>query len=827
MCALGVVMAGVLYLHFAPSLPPVSSLGDVHLQVPLKIYTSDHKLIAEYGSERRAPIDYDQIPPRMVQAFISAEDSRFFEHPGVDYQGILRAAIHLLLTGRKTQGGSTITMQVARNYFLSARKTYTRKIREIFLALEIDHRFSKQDILQLYLNKIYLGNHAYGVAAAAKAYYGKKPGQLTLAQTAMIAGLPQAPSADNPINNPEHAKARRDYVLTRMRALGFITRQEFKKAVAEPVTAQLQSRTQQVSAGYLAEMARQKLIDMVGEKAAYTGGYKIITTVNSKRQHEAVMALRGDLIAYSKRHGYRGPEAHISMSRFGGMDAAERQSQWRDLLSQRASVPPLVAALVISVGHRSAEVFALGQGRVKLGWDALSWARRYKDNYHVGPPPRTAGQVIRPGDIVRLMPTGDSKNPWRLSQLPAVQGALVSLNPDNGAVQSLVGGFSYKLSKYNRAVQAKRQPGSSFKPFVYSAALSKGFTPATLISNAPIVYNDTADHKSWRPENYEQDFTAPVRMRVGLMHSINLVSIRILRDVGIDYARHYATRFGIPLKTMPSNLSLALGSLSVSPFEMARAYSVFANGGYLVDPFFIKEILGPNGKVVYRPHIAVACSSCFKTPVEPDAGSVQLAPVPTGNEKSSQTDQSSDFGVKAAAAGTAPAVPPFVSPAPRVITADNAYLMTSMLHSVITGGTGRAALKLGRKDLAGKTGTTNNQKDAWFSGFDSDLVTTAWVGFDALKSLGYAETGARAALPMWISYMGAALKGVPNATMPRPPGLVSVKIDPNTGERAPAGDRQAIFEIFRKDNVPRQEAASGGQGGSQSGGKGWVQKLYH
>lgn len=846
---LGVVATGALFLYYSPQLPSVSSLGDVHLQVPLKIYTSDNKLIAEYGAERRAPIKYDQIPPRMVQAFISAEDGRFFEHPGVDYQGILRAAVHLALTGRKTQGGSTITMQVARNFFLTSKKTYSRKIKEIFLALEIDHRFSKQDILQLYLNKIYLGHHAYGVAAAAQTYYGKKPDKLTLAQTAMIAGLPQAPSADNPIDNPKHARARRDYVLKRMRDLDFITHKAYEAALAEPVTAQLQAQPSTVSAGYVAEMARQKLIDMVGEKAAYTGGYKIVTTINSQDQQAAVQALRDDLIDYSQRHGYRGPEAHVDMSRYQGLTAQERQSQWNDLLSKRVQVPPLVSALVVSVKGRTAQVFVLNQGMVTLGWDALKWAKPYKDSHHMGPAPSKASDVVKPGDVVRVLATGDKQHPWRLSQVPAVQGALVSLNPHDGAIQALMGGFAYGLNKYNRALQAERQPGSSFKPFVYSAALAKNFTAATLISNAPIVYEDQTQDQSWRPENYEQNFTAPVRVRVGLMHSINLVAIRILRDIGIDYARHYATRFGIPLDSMPSNLSLALGSLSVSPLEMARAYAVFANGGYLIDPYFIKEILGPDGKVVYRPHITLACTTCFATKVEKQSqeqdANVKTAPLAQGPQ--AQPDpphQDAAHGQAAAPSGLTKAsespsapqvgpVPAFVSPAPRVITADNAYLMTSMLHSVITGGTGRAAMKLGRKDLAGKTGTTNAQKDAWFSGFNSDLATTTWVGFDQLQSLGYDETGAHAALPMWMQYMGAALKGMPEATMPRPPGLVTVKIDPSTGKLAGSGDAHTMFETFRQDNVPQAHsaAASGGKGSNGNGknnssGKGWVERLY-
>lgn len=822
---IGVLAAGGLWLYLAPQLPSIASLGEVHLQAPLRVYTADGELIGQFGAERRAPLNYDQIPSQMVHAFLAAEDDRYFEHPGVDYQGILRAAINLVLTGRKTQGGSTITMQVARNFFLSNQKTYIRKIKEILLALEIDHKYSKERVLQLYMNKIYLGNRAYGVGAAAQIYYGTQPAGLTLAQTAMIAGLPKAPSALNPIADPQRARQRRDYVLRRMRELDFITAAQYHKALAEPVTAQLQFDHTTVDADYVAEMARRKVVGMLGD-SAYTEGYTAVTTIDSRRQKAANAALRSDLLAYAKRHGYRGPETHIDLNAPAQGDtpdaaaAVSRETRWKELLLGRPSAGPLVPALVVAVSGKTAKVFTVDHGYVTLGWGAMSWAKPHKSNGGVGPAPKNASQVLAPGDVIRLLPTTDDKQPWRLAQIPKVEGALVSLDPHNGAIQALIGGFDFALSRFNRVTQAKRQPGSSFKPFLYSAALAHGFTPASLINDAPVVYDDPSLKDAWRPENYEKRFRGPTRLRVGLIHSLNLVSIRLLRAIGIDFARDYITRFGIPKDSLPRNLSMALGTAILTPLQMARGYAVFANGGYLVDPYLLQSITGPDGKKVYQAQPTVAC--------EPDECR-KIAGLQTVST-SLVTRPDTEIAASVRPGAQSPAQPT-ARPAPRVITPQNAYLMTSMMQDVINHGTGRAALSIGRTDLAGKTGTTDDQVDAWFSGFDSRLVTTAWVGFDQPQPLGFGETGAHAALPMWIQYMNVALDGVPASTMPRPPGMVTVRIDPKTGKLANANTPNAIFETFRVDNAPVATAVSDGNGdgsGAATGGgsNGWVEKLY-
>ncbi len=816
---LGVLAVAGLWLYFAPRLPSIASLGDVHLQAPLKIYTADGVLIGQFGAERRAPLDYDQVPPQMVQAFLAAEDDRYFEHPGVDYQGILRALMNLVLTGRKSQGGSTITMQVARNFFLSNEKTYVRKIKEILLALEIDHRYSKQRVLQLYLNKIYLGNRAYGVGAASQIYYGKTPAELTLAQTAMIAGLPKAPSTMNPIAAPQRARSRRDYVLRRMRELDFITTAQYRKALAEPVTAQIQYNPVHLDAHYVAEMARRQVVDMVGD-TAYTDGYTAVTTIDSHRQKAANAALRDGLLAYSRRHGYRGPETQVDLDAPSAGDTAEaasavdRKTYWTELLQGRPDAGPLIPALVLSVGDKSAKVFTVDHGDVTLDWKAMSWAKPYKSATSVGPAPTSAADVVAPGDVVRLLATGDDEHPWRLAQIPAVEGALVSLDPRNGAIQALIGGFDFSLSHFNRATQAMRQPGSAFKPFLYSAALAHGFTPASLVNDSPVVYDDPSLDKAWRPENYESRFHGPTRLRVGLVHSLNLVSIRVLRAIGISFARDYISRFGIPIDALPNNLAMALGTATLSPLQVARGYAVFANGGYLIDPYVLQSVTGPDGREVYHAQPVEACEAgdCGKDDgLQTVSASLETRPVP---------DVSAAPPPLAAVSGP--------RPAPRVISAQNAYLMNSMMSDVIRLGTGRAARTLGRDDLAGKTGTTNDQVDAWFSGFDGRLVTTTWVGFDQPQTLGHGETGAHAALPMWVQYMGAALEGVPSSTMPRPPGMVTVRIDPVTGKLASANTPNAIFETFRAGRAPTGTATSGGRGDSTADddSKSWVEQLY-
>lgn len=847
--SLGVLFTAAAYLYFAPNLPDVTALRDVQFQVPLKIYSADGKLMAEYGEKRRDPLQFDQIPPELVHAFLSAEDARFYEHPGVSIRGLLRATYELIRTGQKRQGGSTITMQLARNFFLTDRKTYTRKIRELFLALKIEKALTKDQILELYLNKIYLGNRAYGVGAAAHVYYGKNVKDLTLAQMAMIAGLPKAPSAFNPIANPQRARERRAYVLTRMHDLGYITTAQFQSAMQQPITAALHGTNIQVHAPYVAEMVRADMVQRYGDRA-YTDGFKVYTTVRAKLQADANRALRDDLIAYTERHGYRGPETRVKLDPttlkafLTAMQAANQDkvqatsaqpdvSAWDAILQQHQPVGGLESGLVIGVDAKSAQVY-LGPGQmITLGWDGLSWARPFINRNVVGRLPSTASDVVKPGDVIRVR---KADGHWQLTQVPQVSGALVSLDPDDGGIVALVGGFDYYESKFNRVIQAMRQPGSSFKPFIYSAALHKGFTPATLINDAPVVIKDSALERVWRPENYEKRFNGPTRMRIGLVDSLNLVSIRILQAIGIDYALKYAARFGFDPSRLPHNLTLALGSASVTPLEMATGYSVFANGGYRVKPYYIKRIVAGDGSVLYYADPPTVCEpNCPTVPEKPGAPSATIpaslpgtnatnaVPVPVSVLPTNAT-QAAPIGVSL----DSPVGPPPVKPAKRVITAGNDYQMISMLKDVIRLGTGRAALSLHRTDLAGKTGTTNEQVDAWFSGFDSRLVTTAWVGFDDNEPLGHAETGARAALPMWMAYMGAALKGVPESTVPQPPGIVTVKIDPKTGLLARPGESDAVFETFRANRVPKADNPinTAGTEATTQGDHGLTQQLY-
>jgi penicillin-binding protein 1A len=821
----GAILLGAAYLYLAPKLPSIENLKDVQLQVPLRVFTADHKLIAEFGEKRRTPVKYQDVPDRMIKAFLAAEDDRFFQHPGVDYQGILRAVIHLIKTGQKGQGGSTITMQVARNFFLSREKTFTRKLNEIFLALKIERELTKEEILELYLNKIYLGNRAYGVQAAAHVYYGVGIDQLTLAQTAMIAGLPKAPSRFNPIINPSRALERRGYVLGRMHALGFITDSQYKSAMQEPVSATLHALNVEVPAPYVAEMVRADMVQRYGTDA-YTAGYQVYTTLNAAHQREANQALRDALLAYDQRHGYRGAEKHIDLAQQPDQDS------WNKLLSDLPVVGGLLPGLVTKVEDKSITVYLGKDGSIQIGWDGLHWARRYIDDNHRGPTPKKAGDILKPGDVVRVQRIGDAK--WRLAQIPQVSGALVSLNPRDGAIEALVGGFDYYQSKFNRVTQARRQPGSSFKPFIYSAALNKGFTAASLINDAPVVFNDPALESTWRPENYSGRFFGPTRLREALVHSRNLVSIRLLQSIGVSYAIKYASRFGFPAGELPRNLSLALGSASVTPLQLATGYAVFANGGYRVKPYYIRRILNEDGAVLFRSDPAVACPHCDqksaggtqanKTAPAADAANAQPEAPAAPAAGSTSADDGNEDSVPA---GTATDVPP-THLAPRIITPQNDYLMISMMRDVIRHGTGRAAMRLGRHDLAGKTGTTNDQRDAWFSGFNSDLVATVWVGFDQVHPLGRHETGARAALPAWISYMGAALRGVPEKPLDQPPGLVTVRIDPVTGLLASNTTPNAIFETFRTAHVPKQVAQSKPAAGSdrQGGTSGIPQQIF-
>jgi penicillin-binding protein 1A len=766
---LGIASAAGLAWYVLPQLPEIETLKDVRMQVPLRVYSEDHSLIAEFGEQRRIPVSLNEVPDTMIKAILAAEDDRFYQHPGVDWQGILRAAIQLLKTGEKTQGGSTITMQVARNFFLTREKTYLRKLNEIFLAFKIEKELSKDDILSLYLNKIYLGQRAYGVAAAAQVYYGLPLSELTLPQFAMLAGLPKAPSTTNPVSNPDRALERRNYVLQRMLDEGFISREEYQAAANAPVTAKLHSPAIEIEAPYVAEMVRQDLIEKYGDDT-YTSGFRVVTTIRDRNQAAANEALRKGLQAYDERHGYRGPEHHYEIE--SNMDAGT----WKNLLQSFPVLGKLYPALIVSVQDQSANAYLIDNGLVTIEWPGMSWARRYISENYRGPAPKNAAEVVQAGDVIRLSPNADGT--WRLAQLPDVEGGLVSMRPADGAILALVGGFDFLRSKFNRITQANRQPGSGFKPFIYSAALEAGYTAASLINDAPVVFEDPGIEDVWRPENYSRQTYGPTRLREALTHSRNLVSIRLLHAIGIPFAIDYIARFGFDIERLPKNLSLSLGSGAVTPWELARAYSVFANGGFLIDPYFIKQIYTEAGEVLFEANPAIACPEC-----DPATSGFQL----TDNSAGLPTPDQNQ-----------------VRYAKQVIDPENVWIMNSIMRDVVLHGTARRALELDRRDLSGKTGTTNDQRDTWFSGFNSQVVAVSWLGFDKFLPLGSGETGSRAALPIWIDYMRVALEGMPESILDRPPGLVFARIDPKTGKLALPDSTNAIFEVFSSKFTPKE-----------------------
>ncbi len=916
---LGVIAAAGVYLYLAPDLPSVEKLKEVRLQEPLRIYSRDNRLIAEYGEKRRAPLPISAIPEPVKQAFLASEDDRFNEHPGVDYQGLLRAAFNQLLTGDRSQGGSTITMQVARNFFLTREKTYLRKINEIFLALRIEKELSKDNILELYLNKIYLGRRAYGVAAAAQAYYGVDINELNLAQIAMIAGLPKAPSAFNPVANPERARLRRDYVLGRMLDLEMISEPEYEEAMNAPITAGAYEVPVDAEAPYLAEMVRAEMVERFGEEA-YTSGLKVYTTLDSSLQAAANNALRNGLLDYEQRHGFRGPAKRVQMpdgmehisiyieqaetpvvesspepdSEFGPAaefppETAEQQAdaaiapesaesitqqletefelsekEADTLLDETGRYGNIRPAVVLSFADREepepkaddakqeteeepvsltyANLY-IGEGEfAELDYTAIQWAKPRISVDQQGPEPKSIRDVLQIGDVVwvRSVEAGI----WHLTQLPQVEGALASLDPQSGAILSLVGGFDFFKSKFNRAVQAKRQAGSSFKPFIYSAALDNGFTAASIINDAPVVFDDPALEGKWRPENYSGKFFGPTRLREGLVKSRNLVSIRLLIALGIGKARAYARQFGLPEESLPRDLSLVLGSGILTPLELASAFAVFANQGYRVEPFFMDRIENSDGKTIWLADYRVACLECFVETIDPvllELDYIVEWPEPElpegaeadveGSEVADSTDQQpaapepdtpelSDESVEQQGTELAQAsendeqfqkeipVPKrVVGQAEQVLSPQVSHIMNSMLRDVITRGTGVRARVLGRNDLAGKTGTTNDQHDAWFSGYNHQNVSTVWVGFDSHQPLGAKEAGSRAALPVWIDYMRLATADIKERPPAQPEEMVTIRIDAKTGLLATSDTDEAIFEIFRAENVPETTAA--------------------
>ncbi len=785
----GTMLGTAVFLYLSPNLPSVDVLRDVQLQTPLRVFTRDGELIGEFGEMRRTPLKFEEIPPLFVKALLAAEDDSFFQHHGVDFKSLTRAATQLAVSGHIQTGGSTITMQVAKNYFLSYERTFARKFNEILLAVQIERELSKNEILELYLNKIFLGNRAYGVEAAAQVYFGKSLNQLTLAQWAMIASLPKAPSSLNPIANPERALARRNWILGRMRNLHYITQAEFELAVQEPTGASFHGLIQSVEAGYVAEMVRQEMLQRFGSKA-YTEGYVAYSTIDSKQQLAARRAVADGLLAYSQRHGYRGPESRLQPA---------TEAEWQKSLRRLPDLAGLRAAAVTRVGDKSFTALLSDGRHITVEWDnGLATARKYLDIDGRGPSPQQAADVVAIGDIVRLRE--DAKQQWELLQLPAAQSALVSLDADSGAIQALVGGFDFLHSKFNRVTQAQRQPGSSFKPFFYTAALEHGFTPATIINDAPIVFEDAGLENTWRPENDEGKFYGPTPLRKALYKSRNVVSIRVLQRLGIERAINYVQRFGFTKAQLPRNFSLALGTLSATPMQMATAYSVLANGGFRVQPYVLDKVLDRDGNTIYQAQPALACNEC----TAPDPGADALS-------------TPAEASITLANAPVAPAIAP-TNVAPRVLDARIQFLINSLLQDVVRRGTATAASTMGRNDIGGKTGTTNGPTDAWFSGYSGGVVTTAWLGFDQNTPIGKKEFGSTAALPIWMDYMRVALKDRPERIFRQPEGVVSLRIDPHTGLRAQPGQSDAEFEYFLEENQPTEESTyvpgATGEGGA-------------
>jgi penicillin-binding protein 1A len=784
---LGAIGLAGCYIYIEPSLPSVDAMRNVEMQVPLRVYTRDGDLIAQIGEQRRIPVTWDQIPDLVKHAFLAAEDDRFFQHHGIDYQGVLRAVIVDVISGDRAQGASTITQQAARQLFLTLDKTWRRKVQEAFLTYRMEHEFSKQEIFALYLNVVFFGERAYGVAAAAETFYGRPLEELSVAQAATLAGIVQLPSRYNPIVNPQFARARRTYVLRRMKELGYIDAAAAAAANAEPVEARTHAPLYDVDAQYVAEMARQEVRRRFGPKAE-TAGYRVYTTIDGRLQTAANRAVRLGLIEYDRRYGWRGATAHVDVA------AGAEPSDLEDLLDEYTPVGPLLPAVVVTVEGQSANVYAKDTGFQQLDWEGLAWARRQLDDERTGPAPKSAADILTRGDIIYIYT--DGRHAAQLVQVPEAQAALVSMNPDDGSVAALVGGFDYFTNKFNRAVQAKRQPGSSFKPFLYSAALENGFTAASVLPDAPIVIEGSGMETSWRPKNSHGDFGGPMRLREALAQSRNLVSIRLLRQVGIDYAMNYVTRFGFAKDSLPNNLTMALGTMQIAPLDLAAAYATFANGGFRVAPYYIDRIEDVSGKVLWQADAPIACLPCEQT--------ADLSTVPL-KDASAATLAAAD----AIRGGAGPLTAPRL--APRVISAQNDYIMTDMMADVIRHGTGRRALVLGRSDLAGKTGTTDDARDAWFNGFNSRLVTTVWVGFDQERSLGESEEGARTALPIWIRYMREALKAVPPQKLPMPDGLVQLRVSPQTGTLVSAENPDGMLETFMVNHLPGTGTPANGQ----------------
>lgn len=782
---MGVTTIAVLYWLIEPDLPSVQALRDVRLQVPLGVYSADGKLIAQFGETRRYPVKIEDVPLRVRNAFIAAEDAHFYQHHGIDIQGIARAVWLLATTrDRRVPGGSTITQQVAKMFFLSSEYSYRRKITEIFLALKMERELTKDEILELYLNKSFFGNRAHGIAAAAEFYYGKSLADLSLAEAATLAGIPKFPSSGNPIVNPARALIRRGYVINRMLEEGFVTPMEAKAAHDEPERAHPHEPPTELDAPWLAEMARRDAIERFGDQALIDG-FRLFTTVDSKAQEAANQATRRALLEYDRRHGWRGVEGKQPLQ------SPDQPEHWRELLKDYGPVIGLLPAIVLRVDDGLAEL-GLGDGQtLALNLESLSWTREYLSENRRGAAPTSVKQRLAPGDIVRV--ERDAEGEWQLSQLPKAQGALVALDWDSGAIRAMTGGFSFSLNKFNRATQAQRLPGSSFKPFVYAAAFERGFTPASIVLDAPVVFNDRGSGKTWQPQNDNEEFAGPMRLREAMVSSRNLVSVRVLDAVGVSFARRFIQNFGFPPETLPENLSLALGTSAEPPLAMARGYAAFANGGYLIEPYLVNRIEDRDGQVIFRANPVRACLSCPER-----VGSVAANTAGDGfNLGPSAAD---DTGVEAADSDED--AQPLVL-AEQAVDARTAFLVNSLLRDVVRRGTGSRAMVLGRGDLGGKTGTTNEHRDGWFSGFGGPYVVTAWMGMDDFSSLGNGEFASRTALPMWIEFMRVALEGVAEHHLPVPEGISTALIDRESGRLAGPDTPNPLNEYFRAEDIAR------------------------
>jgi penicillin-binding protein 1A len=792
-----VVLAGLIlliafanicaYAYLRPALPDVASLRDVQLQVPLRVYTRDGRLIAAIGDQRRIPVRYDQLPKKLIQAFLATEDDRFFQHHGVDWQGILRAALANFKAGKISQGASTITMQVSRDMFLSPKRDMKRKMSEVYISLLMETEFTKEEIFSLYVNKIFLGQRAYGVAAAAEVYFGKTLDQLNIAEMATLAGIPTAPSVVNPVASAEAAKVRRTHVLGRMRELNYISQAEYDQANSSPMESRLHGPTIEVDAPYVAEMVRNEMQAKYGD-SIYTAGYRVYTTIDARLENAATVALRTGLLEYDRRHGWRGATAKVELPK----NAAEADMELE--LEEFPIIGGLRPALVQNVEAKTAQIYVKNLGSVSLPWEKMSWARRELPDEKVDRAPTQASDIFSRGDVIYTV--GNTRESLQFVQVPEAQSALVSMDPKDGAVVALVGGFDFFQSKFNRVTQARRQPGSGFKPFVYAAAFDKGYTPASVVLDAPIVIDAAGMEQAWRPKEDEGKFFGPIRLREALAHSRNLVSVRLVREIGVDYTRNYVARFGFDKSQVPDDLTMALGTASLSPLQMVTGYATFANGGFRVTPYYIDRIEDAGGKKLLQAEPVLACADCGRVS-EPAAAAAGRG---GASARGSLLDEGPHDGKT---------VIPTAHLAPQVIRPQVAYLLADMMTDVIRRGTGVAARVLNRDDIAGKTGTTNDAHDAWFNGFNGDLVTTVWTGFDQDRTLGEGEQGAHVALPIWIFYEHEALAGAPRHGVPVPDGIVTVRISPESGLLASAENPNGIMEKFIEGNLPKTEIYEG------------------